>query len=290
MYDPTGPTADPPAANRQCAELLRQYADLLESQGANPYRVGAYRRAAQSLLSLERDVRVVEETEGMAGLEALPAVGKGIAAAIHEILRTARLSRIERLRGGLDPVELFRTVPGVGRGLAARIWETLHADTLEEVERAAWDGRLEHLPGLGPRRLAALRASLGAMLSRTRVPRREMGPEPSAATLLAVDREYREQAFLDRLPKIAPRRFNPEGRAWLPVLHADRDGWHFTALFSNTPRAHELRRTGDWVVIYFYDQDHHEGQRTVVTETRGPRVGQRVVRGRESEGNDGAGS
>jgi hypothetical protein len=44
--------------------------------------------------------------------------------------------------------------------------------------------------------------------------------------------------------------------------------------------------THDWVVIYFYDDDHHhhvEGQRTVVTETRGPLVGQRVVRSREQE-------
>ncbi len=37
------------------------------------------------------------------------------------------------------------------------------------------------------------------------------------------------------------------------------------------------------MVVYFYDDDHHEGQHTVVTETRGPLVGRRVVRGRESE-------
>ena len=54
-------------------------------------------------------------------------------------------------------------------------------------------------------------------------------------------------------------------------------------LFSNTARAHELGRTRDWVVIYFYDGDHHEGQCTVVTETHGPLAGKRVVRGREAE-------
>ena len=75
----------------------------------------------------------------------------------------------------------------------------------------------------------------------------------------------------------------PEGKAWLPILHAEREGWHFTALFSNTARAHELGRTDDWVVIYFYDDDHQEGQCTVVTEIRGPREGERVVRGREDE-------
>ena len=71
----------------------------------------------------------------------------------------------------------------------------------------------------------------------------------------------------------------PANRAWLPIMHATRGEWHFTALFSNTRRAHELKRTKDWVVIYYYDEHHHEGQCTVVTETRGDLAGSRVVRG-----------
>jgi putative hydrolase len=57
------------------------------------------------------------------------------------------------------------------------------------------------------------------------------------------------------------------------------------ALYSNTARAHELGRTGDWVVVvvYFYDDHHQEGQRTIVTETHGPLAGRRVVRGHEAE-------
>lgn len=101
--------------------------------------------------------------------------------------------------------------------------------------------------------------------------------------LLDVDREYREAAAADRLPKIAPRRFNPNGEAWLPVLHTQRGDWHFTALYSNTARAHELGRTRDWVVIYAADRDHAERPYTVVTVTAGPMAGRRVVRGRESE-------
>jgi hypothetical protein len=66
-------------------------------------------------------------------------------------------------------------------------------------------------------------------------------------------------------------------------LHTSRDGWHLTALYSNTARAHELARTRDWVVIYFHQDDHVEGQRTVVTETHGAQRGLRVVRGREAE-------
>jgi len=106
---------------------------------------------------------------------------------------------------------------------------------------------------------------------------------PSVAVLLDVDREYREKARAGELPKIAPRRMNPEGKAWLPVLHTRFGPWQFTALFSNTERAHELHRVYDWVVIFYSDPEGAEGQATVVTERRGILTGERVVRGREPE-------
>ena len=105
---------------------------------------------------------------------------------------------------------------------------------------------------------------------------------PPVELLLDVDARYRRLAAENRLRKIAPRRFNPEGRAWLPILHLDAEGWSFTAMFSNTARAHDLGKTHDWVVIYF-ERDGHEGQCTVVTEYQGPRSGCRAVRGREAE-------
>jgi len=208
-------------------------------------------------------------------------------------------------------------VPGVGDELAERIHRALGVETLEELELAAHDGRLDAVPGIGPRRLRGIQDSLGATLaksSRRRARRRrwlEAGrrhpeepasapaeadsaaPEegtaapdkddaPPVALLLDVDAEYRRRASAGELRTIAPRRFNPEGRAWLPVLHTEREGWSFTALFSNTARAHELGRTRDWVVVY-WEHDGHEDQCTVVTERGGPLAGRRVVRGREAE-------
>ena len=275
------------SSNARCADRLREAADLLEAQGANPFRVSAYRRAAATVLGLTEDVADIVEREGLPGLDALPGVGRGIAAALLEMTRTGRWIQLERLRGNADPVQLLTAVPGLGHRLAERIHEELHVDTLEALELAAHDGRLETVPGVGPRRAAAIRASLQSMLSRSR-PRFVTGSRPSAhgpsvEALLAVDAEYRMGAAADKLPVIAPRRFNPTGAAWLPVLHTVRDGWHFTALYSNTAQAHQLNRTRDWVVIYFYDDEHAEGQHTVVTETHGPLTGRRVVRGREND-------
>jgi hypothetical protein len=270
------------AGNARIAGKLRQMAELLAQQGGNPFRVSAYRRAADTVAHLDGDLGALFEREGTEGLERLPHVGHGIAAAIREMLRTGRWSQLDRLRGTLDPVRVFRTIPGLGPALAARVHEVLGCDTLEALEVAAHDGRLEAVPGIGRRRADAIRAALASLLGPARASRRPDGG-PDVATLLDVDREYRERAEAGTLPTIAPRRFNPEHRAWLPVLHVQRGRWQVTALYSNTARAHELGRTRDWVVVYFYDDHHREGQHTIVTETQGPLAGRRVVRGREAE-------
>jgi putative hydrolase len=168
--------------------------------------------------------------------------------------------------------------------MAEQIHETLHIDTLEALEAAAYDGHLATVPGIGARRMTGIRNALAALLGSTRRRQhKETGEEPSVRLVLEADRDYRERAERGSLPKIAPRRFNPENRAWLPVLHSEQELWHFTVMYSNTARAHELKRTHDWVVVYYYNDHHEEGQCTVVTETRGPMTGQRVVRGRELE-------
>lgn len=269
--------------NESIADRMREVADLLAQQGANPFRVRAYRRGADITADLDRDVADIVAEEGRAGLTALPNIGSSLAAAIDEMVVTGRWAQLERLRGTLAPENLFQTVPGIGPTLAREIHDQLHIDTLEGLEQAAHDGRLETVPGMGVRRATTVRATLAQMLQRVRPRAGQPGEEPGVDTILDVDGEYRSKSERDTLPKIAPRRFNPSGEAWLPILHTQRGDWHFTAMFSNTARAHELGHTRDWVVIYFHKNDRPEGQYTVVTETHGELVNQRVVRGREGE-------
>lgn len=272
--------------NHAAADRLRQYARLLEFQHANPFRVNAYQRAAQTLDSLQFDVRDALRQGGIEAVRGIPFIGGGMALAINEIAQTGRLARLDRLRGSADAETLLRSVPGIGPKLARKLHEALDVTSLEALEVTAHDGRLAKLPGVGERRAEAIRATVGRMLGRVATPHvAHAAPlaRPGVSVLLDVDREYRERAAAGDLPKIAPRRFNPRGEAWLPVLHATRGDLHFTALYSNTAKAHELGRTRDWVVLYFYDSEHREGQHTVVTETRGPLEGRRVVRGREAE-------
>jgi len=279
--------------NDEVADAHERVGDLLEAQDPDPFRVRAWRRAASAVRAEPRPVARLLETEGRLGLLALPGVGESLASAIEELLHTGRLGTLDRLEGQISPEDLFTTVPGVGETLARRLHAELGVDTLEELELAAHDGRLEAMRGFGPRRAKLVRETLAAMLARstrrrarrlravqtaeTTAPRR-----PAVAAILAVDAEYRRRAEAGELRRIAPRRFNPSGEAWLPVLHSERDGWSFTALYSNTARAHELGTTRDWVVIY-YERDGDEDQCTVVTERSGALAGRRVVRGREAE-------
>jgi DNA polymerase (family X) len=86
---------------------------------------------------------------------------------------------------------------------------------------------------------------------------------------MKIDADYRKPAEAGKLHKIAPRRYNPCGEAWLPVLHTKRQGWTYAALFSNTTQAHDLGKTSNWAVIY-YEHDGEERQtRPVLSSLKG---------------------
>jgi DNA polymerase (family X) len=268
--------------NVRAAERLREAADLLALQADNPFRVAAYRRAADGVARHGTDVRDIVAAGGAEALKQIPGVGDHIARGLAELARSGRWIYLERLRGSAEPGDVFCAIPGVGPALARRLHEALHVETLEQLEAALADEN-RSVAGVGRRRRAALRAALAQMLARLRPGRATPSEEPQVDVLLDVDREYRRKAEAGQLKKIAPRRFNADGRTWLPILHTERGGWRFTTLFSNTARAHELGKVHDWVVIYFHSDGGAESQRTVVTAMRGPLAGRRVVRGREEE-------
>lgn len=267
--------------NRRIAGRLEEAADLLRTQGADRFRVGAYRRAAATVRRWPEPLDQTFRSLGLEGLERVPGVGPSIARAIRELVTRGRLPMLDRLRGAADPETVLGSVPGIGRTLAERLHVELGIHTLEELEAAAHDGRLDTIAGFGRKRLAGIQDSLAQRLGRVR-PGESWAPQPTISELLDVDREYRDKASRGQLPLIAPRRFNPDREAWLPILHTERRGRRYTALFSNTARAHRLGKTRDWVVIYTDDAggDH---QHTVITAERGPHRGARIVAGREGE-------
>lgn len=280
---PVGVQNEGKILNLRVARRLEEVADLLAAQGANPYRVQAYRRAADILCHLSRSAQTIFHQEGEPGLCRLPGIGERLARSIATLLITGRLPMLDRLRGEMDSDSLLASVPGIGNLLASRLHRELGIDTLEQLEAAAHDGRLKNISGIGEKKLAGIIDALSGRLGRVRPPR--VAPataEPGIAEVLDVDREYREKVSAGALHKIAPRRFNPDREVWLPILHSQRGDRHYMAMFSNTARAHQLRKTDDWVVLY-YDGRDGEYQCTVITSRRGSLVGKRIVRGRENE-------
>ena len=277
----TAPHHEPDLLNESVAARLDEMAALLRSQRASPFRARAYERGAATVRNLDAPVSDLLKAGDVEALERLPGIGQTLARSIRDMVRFGYSPMLQRLRGDADPIRLLASVPGIGRRLAARLHDELHLETLEELEAAAHDGRLERLAGFGPKRLAGIRAVLAERLGRVRRAPSDSAV-PSVSELLSVDREYREAAAEGRLPTIAPRRFNPERRRWLPILHRTRRGRQYTALFSNTAQAHRLGRINDWVVIYC-DGGGSDGQWTVITARSGPLSGRRVVRGREQE-------
>jgi putative hydrolase len=220
------------AFNHDVANKLREIAALLNTQHANPFRCNAYLHAADTLDNMPQNIAELMQAEGIQGLIALPAI-------------TGRMSRLENLKGAADPVALFRSIPTVGRTLAERIHDTLHVESLEALENAVRGGQLARVEGLGTKRREAIETWIQQHLDqqRRRPETTSQGDVMPAVTLiLKVDEEYRAKAGAGKLPAITPRRFNPRNKAWLPILHTTYDHWHFTALYSNTARAHNLNR------------------------------------------------
>lgn len=167
--------------------------------------------------------------------------------------------------------------------IADRLIEVAEFLEAKDPEAAANDDRLNTLPGIGRKRLRSVRESLAGHFQRYPCPADAVPPglpQPPIEDLLAIDEEYRRKARLGRLIQIAPSRFNPDGKISLPILRTRRAGYRYTAMYSNSPLAHELGTTHDWVVIYRKGDDR---QWTVVTDHRQSAKGRRIVRGRENE-------
>ncbi len=156
-----------PLDNGAVAARLDDVGDLLEGQGANPYRARAYHRAAATVRTLQTPLSEILHSEGASGLTELPGIGDSIARSVQHLLATGELPILKRLQGGRSTgAAVLTTVPGVGHKTAARIHAELGIETLADLEIAAYDGRLARLPGMGRKRLRAIRESLAGRFRR----------------------------------------------------------------------------------------------------------------------------
>lgn len=156
-----------PIHNADIAATFEEIADLLEIQGANPFRIRAYRNAARTLGELSQDARMLVEKGD--DLKRLPGIGDDLSAKIREIVATGSCSFLARLRTELPPavVELLK-IPGLGPKRVKALYHDLEVQTIEQLYRAARDGRIRAVPGFGEKTELNILQAVEAHVSQTR--------------------------------------------------------------------------------------------------------------------------
>ncbi len=153
--------------NADIARAFDEIADLLELEGANPFRIRAYRNAARVVGELQIDLaaRLAEGGE----LPKLAGIGADLTAKIGEICSTGTCDALEELRRHFPPgiTELLR-LPGLGPKRAALLHEKLRVDSLEDLRRAAGSGKLREIAGFGEKTEQKLLEAVQARLSKAR--------------------------------------------------------------------------------------------------------------------------
>lgn len=137
-----------PIVNADISEQLNKIADLLDIEGANPFRIRAYRKAARVIGELPRNIaQMVAAGED---LDALPGVGKDLAGKIATIARTGHLPLLDELERHLPSgLSLLLDIPGLGPKRVHALHEALGIDTVEQLAGAARAGKIRALPGFG---------------------------------------------------------------------------------------------------------------------------------------------
>jgi DNA polymerase (family 10) len=179
--------------NVAIARILGEIADLLEIKSDNPFKIRAYRNGADIVANHPHDLATLDDT----GLREIPGIGKDLAGRIREIADTGDAAFHRELLAQFPPtiLDLLR-LQGVGPKTVATLYKELEVKTLDELERAAIDGRVRALRGMGPKKEAQI---LKAIEERKQHGGRHLLPDTSeaAAAIVAYLREYAPAAQIE---------------------------------------------------------------------------------------------
>jgi len=170
--------------NLKLADLLERIGDILQLQGENAFKVGAYRRASESISHLNQDVRAIWQNDAN-NLKTISGVGDAIALKLDELLRTGSLAYYDKISREvpLGVLEIMK-VPDVGPKTTLRLWKDLQITTTDELRAAIAAGKVQAMKGMGAKSAAKILAGLD-MVARKTGRRRIDQVDPFANDLLA---------------------------------------------------------------------------------------------------------
>ncbi len=138
-----------PVVNAEIASQLDKVADLLDIEGANPFRVRAYRKAARLIGELPRSV--ADMLAHGEDLDELPGIGRDLADKITIIARGEHLPMLDELEHDVSPgITALLALPGLGPKRVHLLHEKLGIDTIDKLKKASEAGKLRKVAGIGP--------------------------------------------------------------------------------------------------------------------------------------------
>jgi DNA polymerase (family X) len=191
--------------NDDVAEQFDLLADLLELEGADTFRVIAYRRAADRMRETAGSVAQLA-LDGKA--KELQGIGKTIEEKIVQVVELGEIEALTRKRAAVPPeVVLFMKLPGLGPKTAKRIWHELGVTTLAELEAAAAEERLRTLTGLGARSEEKILKALAFRAESPEPSRQLLGVGlPAVQAVVAALREHPSAAAVSEAGSVRRRR------------------------------------------------------------------------------------
>ena len=204
--------------NAEVAEQFELLADLLELEGAEGFRVVAYRRAATRMRDTSGSVAQLA-LDGRA--KELQGIGKTIEEKIVQIVEEGEIEALTKRKGLVPPdVVLFMRLPGLGPKTAARIWNELGISTLEGLKAAAEAEQLRALPGLGAKSEEKILKALAFQAENPDEGRRLLGDGlPAVQAVVAALREHPRRSHVSEAGSVRRRKETVPR----PRHHRDRD-------------------------------------------------------------------
>jgi DNA polymerase (family 10) len=253
-----GCVADLPG-NAEVADQFDLLADLLELEGAESFRVIAYRRAATRMRETSGSVAQLA-LDGKA--KELQGIGKTIEEKIVQIVDQGEIEALGKRRATIPPeVVLFMRLPGLGPKTAARIWKELGVSTLDELKEAAETERLRALPGLGAKSEEKILKALAFQAENPDAGRRLLGHGlPAVQAVVSVLREHPAAVHVSEAGSVRRRK---ETFRDLDIIATATDPAELTTYFTQLP----------WVV----DVAAHGDTKATVISNEGLRFDLRVV-------------
>ncbi len=227
--------------NTDVADQFDLLADLLELEGAESFRVLAYRRAATRMRETSGSIAQLA-LDGRA--KELQGIGKTIEEKIVQIVEQGEIEALTKRRSTIPPeVVQFMRLPGLGPKTAARIWRELGISTLDELKAAAEAERLRALPGLGAKSEEKILKALAFRADNPDEGRRLLGEGlPAVQAVVAVLREHPAAVHVSEAGSVRRRK---ETFRDLDIIATATDPAELTTYFTQLPWVVEVAAHGD---------------------------------------------